>query len=169
MIRRPPRSTLFPYTTLFRSLSFGLALLDELREVCRRQNVEGDAVLNLVVCLPDEFIEVCTLSVVEPDFGNAQRGVDWKLVQRLVRRVNLDDDIGRRVYAESDSALADEARGILDVKARVRLQALRQPLALKSRRASALKRHAQFLGQNANHAVNSFFVLFMLRQWTHDD
>src|SRR5260370_25384804 len=28
MIRRPPRSTLFPYTTLFRS---GLALVDELK------------------------------------------------------------------------------------------------------------------------------------------
>src|SRR2546430_4334286 len=26
MIRRPPRSTLFPYTTLFRSLRFGLAI-----------------------------------------------------------------------------------------------------------------------------------------------
>src|SRR3712207_8445562 len=25
MMRRPPRSTLFPYTTLFRSLAFGLA------------------------------------------------------------------------------------------------------------------------------------------------
>src|SRR3712207_8039651 len=27
MIRRPPRSTLFPYTTLFRSLALGAALL----------------------------------------------------------------------------------------------------------------------------------------------
>src|SRR2546429_2201897 len=27
MIRRPPRSTLFPYTTLFRSLQLGLGLL----------------------------------------------------------------------------------------------------------------------------------------------
>jgi len=27
MIRRPPRSTLFPYTTLFRSLPLGVALL----------------------------------------------------------------------------------------------------------------------------------------------
>src|SRR3712207_8696544 len=27
MIRRPPRSTLFPYTTLFRSLPYGLAFL----------------------------------------------------------------------------------------------------------------------------------------------
>src|SRR5260370_18274129 len=28
MIRRPPRSTLFPYTTLFRSLTLGIALAD---------------------------------------------------------------------------------------------------------------------------------------------
>src|SRR5256885_3873845 len=28
MIRRPPRSTLFPYTTLFRSLSLGVPPLD---------------------------------------------------------------------------------------------------------------------------------------------
>src|SRR2546422_2665103 len=28
MIRRPPRSTLFPYTTLFRSLSFRVQLLE---------------------------------------------------------------------------------------------------------------------------------------------
>src|ERR1043166_10321042 len=27
MIRRPPRSTLFPYTTLFRSIGFGAALI----------------------------------------------------------------------------------------------------------------------------------------------
>src|SRR5689334_25448847 len=31
MIRRPPRSTLFPYTTLFRSLSAELPFLDEER------------------------------------------------------------------------------------------------------------------------------------------
>src|SRR5258708_22103055 len=27
MIRRPPRSTLFPYTTLFRSFTFGLSMI----------------------------------------------------------------------------------------------------------------------------------------------
>src|SRR3989475_13052667 len=31
MIRRPPRSTLFPYTTLFRSASFDLTRLDQVR------------------------------------------------------------------------------------------------------------------------------------------
>src|SRR5688572_32693843 len=29
MIRRPPRSTLFPYTTLFRSLSYNKTITDE--------------------------------------------------------------------------------------------------------------------------------------------
>src|SRR2546430_11259569 len=36
MIRRPPRSTLFPYTTLFRSLFCGLAHRRIAREHCRR-------------------------------------------------------------------------------------------------------------------------------------
>src|SRR3712207_8828453 len=31
MIRRPPRSTLFPYTTLFRSLSFPVVVLVQLK------------------------------------------------------------------------------------------------------------------------------------------
>src|SRR3712207_8205508 len=33
MIRRPPRSTLFPYTTLFRSLALGAQPVGEQREV----------------------------------------------------------------------------------------------------------------------------------------
>src|SRR5256885_12830642 len=39
MIRRPPRSTLFPYTTLFRS-----TLLKQVREVAAPQGVEVAAV-----------------------------------------------------------------------------------------------------------------------------
>src|SRR5256886_13136428 len=41
MIRRPPRSTLFPYTTLFRSDQFGLAL--PAGGVARKAQVGGDA------------------------------------------------------------------------------------------------------------------------------
>src|SRR2546430_9820997 len=37
MIRRPPRSTLFPYTTLFRSLAMPETLAIEAQEVNRRQ------------------------------------------------------------------------------------------------------------------------------------
>src|SRR5258708_13932199 len=41
MIRRPPRSTLFPYTTLFRSLLGAGLQLDNWREA--RADIEGEA------------------------------------------------------------------------------------------------------------------------------
>src|SRR2546430_13649446 len=37
MIRRPPRSTLFPYTTLFRSQGFHRCLRQPNRHTCRRE------------------------------------------------------------------------------------------------------------------------------------
>src|SRR3712207_8597649 len=40
MIRRPPRSTLFPYTTLFRSAGIGFSA------VARRQHHDADMVLH---------------------------------------------------------------------------------------------------------------------------
>src|SRR2546428_7032124 len=50
MIRRPPRSTLFPYTTLFRSLAAGLlGLLAALRNVVR---APLSALLHRVLRLP---------------------------------------------------------------------------------------------------------------------
>src|SRR2546430_13652029 len=45
MIRRPPRSTLFPYTTLFRSHELGLtleAVSDLLYQVTAQQPIRGD-------------------------------------------------------------------------------------------------------------------------------
>src|SRR5690554_7257050 len=42
MIRRPPRSTLFPYTTLFRSRFDGAASIDELANV---QGINIDTIL----------------------------------------------------------------------------------------------------------------------------
>src|SRR5690554_7315008 len=41
MIRRPPRSTLFPYTTLFRSASFGDAEVDHRANEHRTQPQSG--------------------------------------------------------------------------------------------------------------------------------
>src|SRR2546429_6053535 len=48
MIRRPPRSTLFPYTTLFRSLilpknSLNRSLQDTIRETAKNPNSGGRA------------------------------------------------------------------------------------------------------------------------------
>src|SRR2546422_7242804 len=41
MIRRPPRSTLFPYTTLFRSTNRSPRKKDRRRLACRYKNAEG--------------------------------------------------------------------------------------------------------------------------------
>src|SRR5256885_16831043 len=51
MIRRPPRSTLFPYTTLFRSLHGGPRdyLLEHVREVLQHHDRLGTRVLELVL------------------------------------------------------------------------------------------------------------------------
>src|SRR3712207_8257864 len=43
MIRRPPRSTLFPYTTLFRSVEVQVVVVDEMQDdVQRHRHVGGD-------------------------------------------------------------------------------------------------------------------------------
>src|SRR2546426_6275194 len=61
MIRRPPRSTLFPYTTLFRSRRFDPFVLDQLLRVAidgvvllrpAFQLVLGDVVLVVVLGVP---------------------------------------------------------------------------------------------------------------------
>src|SRR2546422_1786091 len=52
MIRRPPRSTLFPYTTLFRSLVVG-GDLDQAAEFGRRQVRGGAQVLDVCLANPD--------------------------------------------------------------------------------------------------------------------
>src|SRR3712207_8249436 len=48
MIRRPPRSTLFPYTTLFRSVAVGDVDGDRLVEDVRLLGHEADALAQLV-------------------------------------------------------------------------------------------------------------------------
>src|SRR5256885_11885873 len=69
MIRRPPRSTLFPYTTLFRSVypslyeGFGIPVLEAMQAGCpviavNRSSipeVSGDAALLLETGRPDEL------------------------------------------------------------------------------------------------------------------
>src|SRR5258708_12085048 len=44
MIRRPPRSTLFPYTTLFRSTAGQYFTNDQIKEMTRKVSAEVDLV-----------------------------------------------------------------------------------------------------------------------------
>src|SRR2546430_10497167 len=56
MIRRPPRSTLFPYTTLFRSFGFlhSLTLIAGILQ--RPRQVSGDAQYILVIAVRRSFV-----------------------------------------------------------------------------------------------------------------
>src|SRR3712207_8231034 len=72
MIRRPPRSTLFPYTTLFRSANpapaqwtevFGRALVDEARRDERVVGITaamntGTGLVHLQKALPERYFDV---------------------------------------------------------------------------------------------------------------
>src|SRR3712207_6909326 len=57
MIRRPPRSTLFPYTTLFRS-GGRTARAGEAQRACLRESVEGP---HHLVALPDALLAAARL------------------------------------------------------------------------------------------------------------
>src|SRR5687767_16025290 len=66
LIRRPPRSTLFPYTTLFRSRGFGPLLEDKLclifklaPSVCRMTfPILASLLVRLVVLLPFQLLRL---------------------------------------------------------------------------------------------------------------
>src|SRR3712207_6498450 len=65
MIRRPPRSTLFPYTTLFRSRLAKSPLSPQLF-ACQRQRIaEGRDLLVVPGCLPDAGQKTYPLGVSE--------------------------------------------------------------------------------------------------------
>src|SRR2546426_2259606 len=55
MIRRPPRSTLFPYTTLFRSLDLAIAKLDEASRKIQMQSTENEEVKWIGIETKDGF------------------------------------------------------------------------------------------------------------------
>src|SRR5258708_14890146 len=61
MIRRPPRSTLFPYTTLFRSIDAGLVVADDAQVAQRVAEM-----LFLAVALRHRLVERRTLGFRQP-------------------------------------------------------------------------------------------------------
>src|SRR3712207_2005792 len=118
MIRRPPRSTLFPYTTLFRS------------ERALHRAPEGDAVLQLLGDrLRDELgVELGALDLEDVDLDRlarhpvqvAPQGVDLRAGladdDARARRVDVDLHLGR-VLADRDRRQARVAEPADDVLA----------------------------------------------------
>src|SRR5258706_4627226 len=95
MIRRPPRSTLFPYTTLFRSDELGVLLLQELgyRERERLRLLVGRAAVQRDV----------DLQALRP--GGLRKALDVQLLEQLAQPESylaaLDDRrAGARIQVE---------------------------------------------------------------------
>src|SRR3712207_7508033 len=77
MIRRPPRSTLFPYTTLFRSLGYPTANL----QVGRRAAVPAKGIYAGGFTMPNGTVEPCVTNVgVNPTFGGQELRVEAHLL-----------------------------------------------------------------------------------------
>jgi len=55
-------------------------------------------------------------AIVSPDFGHAERGIDWKLGQRFVRRFDFHNDVGWRIRLQVDLASANDSLGIGNVE-----------------------------------------------------
>src|SRR2546427_13266000 len=98
MIRRPPRSTLFPYTTLFRSLRLLDARLERERADAVLVERPGDALAALLLIVDDVvFPAQLGLAHVEheivgrlPDLAERRPDVvDGALIHRIVRQIEL--------------------------------------------------------------------------------
>src|SRR2546422_2821998 len=84
MIRRPPRSTLFPYTTLFRSL----ILMDEVLNFLNRHRPMADGFLafiqNLTVAMTGTTRGAAVISLPRSQVEMT----DWDLADRKSTRLN---------------------------------------------------------------------------------
>src|SRR5256885_15498174 len=84
MIRRPPRSTLFPYTTLFRSAALHIVRPVVMKVECRAVIYQPE------ILVPDEYVRVARRAIhvrregVEPDDSRSQF---WRrLVNQRIER-----------------------------------------------------------------------------------
>src|SRR6266513_4236869 len=98
MIRRPPRSTLFPYTTLFRSLDIMSVIQIDIPSLRER----GDDVLLLAEHYIESFGERLRkrISGISPEVAKAFRQYDWPGNVRELRNV-----IERAMILEDDDVI----------------------------------------------------------------
>src|SRR5258707_5731036 len=91
MIRRPPRSTLFPYTTLFRSRSLGEALHEDVAQDVHTGVVPDDAdcVVRVADRDPREVVHRKTV-VAGDDFRSEEHTSELQSRQYLVCRLLLE-------------------------------------------------------------------------------
>src|SRR5260370_6326966 len=100
MIRRPPRSALFPYTTLFRSLDLAAIVDDQpgiIGIAARVELHDGEAAPDLVV--DAGLLEGCDLGAVEPTHDRSEEHTsELQSHLNLVCRLLLEKKTNTRFY-----------------------------------------------------------------------
>src|SRR6266516_5914163 len=96
MIRRPPRSTLFPYTTLFRSPGHGQIGLDRHASPLERLDEIGE---QAVRARPDEAVGRRDLRGIDErvDGRRSELGLDLGLELLAQARLDVRAQLGERV------------------------------------------------------------------------
>src|SRR5256885_9212215 len=101
MIRRPPRSTLFPYTTLFRSAVAGSLELDEVyRRVAEQGSVVSGASRALLTRLDSRARELRPVASIRSEEHTSELQSPCNLVCRLLLE-KKKESIGLRVRRSS--------------------------------------------------------------------
>src|SRR3712207_8045433 len=97
MIRRPPRSTLFPYTTLFRSGATHATLSYRLREGYRHSRLDCEYAQGLISMVPTLFglppAELVHLECESDGHPVCVYHLTWDRRRRLGGRRRSDDDV----------------------------------------------------------------------------
>src|SRR2546426_9479765 len=116
MIRRPPRSTLFPYTTLFRSMNSPRAIERRVDKLWTTAILEraGFAVPETVVCeSPDEAVTAFRALgdvIVKPLFGSMGLGMVRVTTEEMAFRVFRTLETIRAVYRSEERRVGEEGR-----------------------------------------------------------
>src|SRR3712207_8010723 len=91
MIRRPPRSTLFPYTTLFRSVRLAQDVgIDTIIETARDMGIDSDMDENLTVALGTAEVSLLDLTAAYASIRSEEHTSELQSRQYLVCRLLLE-------------------------------------------------------------------------------
>src|SRR5256885_12030422 len=100
MIRRPPRSTLFPYTTLFRSLDDLVAVLD--REYCQRVVELAGTERNVISHTPTFGDDLCGRDRKSTRLNSSHLVISYAVF--CLKKKKATDDAVQTTYARSASS-----------------------------------------------------------------
>src|SRR2546422_10076109 len=128
MIRRPPRSTLFPYTTLFRShpdyvsahIVFGRCLIDQ------KNDPGASAVFRKVLALdPENVLALKILAEIAARGGRYDEAAEW--LSRLLSADPMNGDAAEALARAKGRAAQSAAKPTSEPVARLVPEAARPP------------------------------------------